>query len=137
LRRRSHATAERWVRECADKQFRRSLRRIVVDEVSYGRGHRKYLTIVWDHDRGHVVWIGKGKERDTLDPFFAKLGQRRSRRLVCVTMDMAEAYVGAVQTHAPQADIVFDRFHIERHLTEAVNEVRKVEFWRRGGRYAM
>ena len=37
--------------------------------------------------------------------------------------------------HAPQAEIVFDRFHIERYLTEAVNDVRKQEFWRRGGRY--
>ncbi len=126
---------ERWVRESAEKHFRHRLRRIGVDEVSYGRGHRKYLTIVWDHDRGHVVWIGKGKERDTLDQFFAKLGKRRSKRLVCVTMDMAEAYIGAVRTHAAQADIVFDRFHIERHLTEAVNEVRKAEFFRRGGRY--
>jgi transposase len=126
---------EQWVRESADRHLRRSLRRIGVDEVSYGRGQRKYLTIVWDHDRGQVVWIGKGKEQDTLDQFFARLGERRSRRLVCVTMDMAQAYISAVKTHAPQADIVFDRFHIERYLTEAVNEVRKAEFWRRGGRY--
>jgi transposase len=50
-------------------------------------------------------------------------------------MDMAQGYVSAVTTHAPQAEIVFDRFHIERHLTEAVNDVRKQEFFRRGGRH--
>ncbi len=50
-------------------------------------------------------------------------------------MDMAQAYIGAVKAHAPKADIVFDRFHIERHLTRAVDEVRKHEFWRKGGRY--
>src|SRR5262249_19231408 len=72
---------ERWVEESAARQFRRPLRVIGVDEVSYGRGHQKYLTIVWDHARARVVWIGQGRERDTLDAFFAKLGTRRSRRL--------------------------------------------------------
>lgn len=125
---------ERWVKDGAEKRLRRPLRRIGVDEVSYGRGH-KYLTIVWDHDRGQVVWIGKGRERDTLEQFFDRIGRRRARRLACVTMDMAHGYIAAVRSRAPQADIVFDRFHIERHLTDAVNEVRKAEFFRRKGRY--
>jgi transposase len=126
---------ERWVEESAEKQFQRPLRVLGVDEVSYGRGHSKYLTIVWDHVRARVVWIGQGRERDTLDTFFAKLGRRRSRRLEAVTMDMWQGYIGSVQTHAPQAAIVFDRFHIERYLTKAVDEVRKQEFFRRGGAY--
>lgn len=126
---------ERWVEEQAERQFRLPLRRIGVDEVSYGRGQHKYLTIVWNHDRSRVVWIGRGRDRDTLDAFFTKLGPRRARRLVVVTMDMAQGYIAAVRAHAPQAAIVFDRFHIERHLTWAVDEVRKREFWRRGGAY--
>ena len=126
---------ERWVEESAAKQFRKPLRRIGVDEVSYGRGQNKYLTVVWDHDRARIVWIGRGKDRETIDAFFAKLGPRRAHKLVAVTMDMAQGYIGAAQTHAPQADIVFDRFHIERYLTRAVDEVRKQEFWRRGGLY--
>jgi transposase len=93
---------ERWVEESAEKQFRRPLRILGVDEVSYGRGHHKYLTIVWDHVRAHVVWIGQGHERDTLDAFFAKLGRTRSRRLEAVTMDMWQGYIGSVQTHAPR-----------------------------------
>jgi transposase len=63
------------------------LRVIGIDEVSYGRGKRKYLTIVWDHTRARVVWI------------------------------------------------VFDRFHIKRYLTQAVEEIRRQEFFRRGGTY--
>jgi transposase len=126
---------ERWVEECAEKHFRRPLRRIGVDEVSYGRGQQKYLTIVWDHDRSRIVWIGHGRDRETLAGFFTKLGPRRAGRLEAVTMDMAQGYIAAVTTHAPQATIVFDRFHIERYLTWAVDEVRKQEFWRRGGAY--
>ncbi len=126
---------ERWVTAAAGRRFRRKMRRIGVDEVSYGRGQQKYLTIVWNHDRSEVVWIGKGRERDTMAAFFAALGARRAGRLTCVTMDMAHGYISATKEHAPNADIVFDRFHIERHLTNSVNDVRKAEFWRRGGRY--
>jgi len=122
-----------WVEESAERRFRRKLRTIGVDEVSYGRGQSKYLTIVWDHQAGHVVWIGQGREEHTLKTFFEKLGRRRCHRLVAVTLDMAQGYINAVREHAPQADLVFDRFHIERHLTNAVNEVRKAEFWRKGG----
>jgi transposase len=126
---------ERWVEESAARHFRAPLRRIGVDEVSYGRGQSKFLTVVWDHDRTRIVWIGHGRDRDTLSAFFTKLGPRRSMRLKVVTMDMAQGYIAAVQAHAPHADIVFDRFHIERYLTWAVDEVRKREFWRRGGAY--
>lgn len=126
---------ERWVEEAAERQFKRPLRYIGVDEVSYGRGQNKYLTIVWCHQSSRIVWIGRGKDRDTLDAFFQKLGDKRARKLVAVTMDMAQSYISAARAAAPQADIVFDRFHIERYLTQAVDEVRKREFWRRGGRY--
>jgi transposase len=126
---------ERWVDESAARHFRRPLKHIGVDEISYGRGQDKYLTIVWDHDRSRIVWIGRGRDRDTLDAFFAKLKPKRAHKLVAVTMDMAQGYIAAVQAHAPQAAIVFDRFHIERYLTWAIDEIRKQEFWRRGGAY--
>lgn len=93
------------------------LRTIGVDEVSYGRGKRKYLTIVWDHDRARVVVIGQGRERDTLDAFFAKLGPRRSRRIRVVTMDMWQGYIGSVQAHAPLG------IHVRAHAS--VSEQRR------------
>ena len=70
---------ERWVEEVAARQFRKPLRYIGVDEVSYGRGQNKYLTIVWDHVRARVVWIGHGRDRETLDAFFAKLDEKTPR----------------------------------------------------------
>jgi transposase len=124
---------KRWVEESAERHFRSPLRHIGVDEVSYGRGHRKMLTIVWDHDRARVVWIGEGNSLASLDAFYAKLGRRRCQRLIAVTMDMWNAYIRSTRTHAPQAAIVFDRFHIERYLTNAVNLVRNQEFFRHGG----
>jgi transposase len=111
---------------------RRKLSRIGVDEISYGRGHSKYLTVVWDHDRSEVVWMGEGKEGDVLRRFYAELGKARCARLKVVTMDMYEGYIQATKECAPHAAIVFDRFHVERHLSEAVDEVRRQEFFRRG-----
>ena len=84
---------EQWVSECAYQHFRRPLRVLGIDEVSYGRGQQKFLTIVWDHQRSRIVWIGKGRDRDTLGGFFAKLGHRRAHRLAAVTMDMAKGYI--------------------------------------------
>jgi transposase len=48
-------------------------------------------------------------------------------------MDMWQGDIGSVQAHAPLAEIMFDRFHIERYLTQAVEEVRRQEFFRRHG----
>jgi transposase len=122
----------RLIRWFSERPRRRALRVIGVDEVSYGRGHEKYLTVVWDHEAGEVVWVGQGRDQATLARFYERLGRRRCARLRVVTMDMFKGYIEATGAAAPQATIVFDRFHIERHLTRAVDEVRKQEFFRRG-----
>lgn len=102
---------------------------IGVDETSYKRGHR-YLTVVSCLITGKVVWVGEGSTAQTFGSFFAELGPQRSRNLAVVAMDMSEAYQKAVREHAPQADIVFDRFHVVQLLLKAVDEVRREE-WRR------
>ena len=80
-----------------------------------------------------MVWIGKGKGADTLAEFFKKLGPERTARLKLVTMDMSDAYIKAVREHAPQVDIVFDRFHVVKLLLDALDEVRKQEYWKLEG----
>jgi hypothetical protein len=64
-------TIERWVKESAARQFKKPQWVLSVDEVSYGWGMPKLLRIVWGHTRARVVWIGKCRERDTLDGFCA------------------------------------------------------------------
>jgi len=115
------------------KRKRRSWRHLGVDEFNYGRGQSKYLTVVWDHDRAEVAWVGKGKAKETLYEFFDWLGPRRVRRIRCFTLDMAEAYIEAIGERAPKARLVFDKFHIVHHLLDAVDSLRKSEFWRKGG----
>lgn len=102
------------------------LTHIGVDELSYRR-HHEYITVVVDHKRGHVVWAHPGKNADTLRAFFDELGTERCAKLEAVTIDMSGAYIKAVTECSPQAQIVFDRFHVQRLVEDAVDEVRRDE----------
>jgi transposase len=100
------------------------LRVIGIDELSYRR-HHKYVTIVTDHETGKVVWAREGKNAATLDTFFTELGPDRCAKLSNVTIDMSQAYIASVKAHAPQAEIVFDRFHVQRLAHDALDQVRR------------
>lgn len=100
------------------------LRVIGIDELSYRR-HHKYVTIITDHDTGKVVWAREGKNANTLDAFFAELGPERCATLGTVTLDMSQAYINSVKANAPQAEIVFDRFHVQRLAHDALDQVRR------------
>lgn len=103
---------------------RQPLRIIGIDEVSRKKGHR-YLTLVYDLERGDLAWVGKDRTSDTLHGFFDELGERGAARIEAVCMDMWRAYHRVVEARAPQATICFDRFHVVRHLNAAVDEARR------------
>jgi transposase len=102
------------------------LTQIGVDELSYRR-HHEYVTVVVDHRAGQLVWAHPGKDAATLTTFFDELGAERTAKLEAVTIDMAGAYIKAVTAAAPTAQIVFDRFHVQRLVHDAVDEVRRAE----------
>ena len=102
------------------------LTHIGVDELSY-RKHHKYVTIVVDHVTGRVVWAREGKNADTLRAFFEELGKERCDLIEVVTIDMSQAYISAVSECAKNARIIFDRFHVQRLVQDALDEVRRAE----------
>src|SRR5579864_1292627 len=112
---------------------RRPLHILGIDEVSRRKGHH-YLTVVYDLERGVLLWVGEDRTEQTLTRFFTELGRRRSRTLRVVCLDMWQAYLKAVRAHAPQAQVLFDRFHLGQHLNRAVDEVRRSEMRRLSGR---
>lgn len=99
---------------------------IGVDELSYRR-HHQYITVVVDHVAGRVVWAQPGKNADTLRAFFEELGPERAGNLEAVTIDMSGAYIKAVTEASPEAQIIFDRFHVQRLAHDALDEVRRAE----------
>ena len=102
---------------------------IGVDEVSYRKGHR-YLTLVSDHETRRIIWAKEGKSSETFAAFFEDLGQERCKAIKLVSMDMSEAYIQTARQYIPQAQIVFDRFHVQQLVGDAVDETRREE-WRR------
>jgi len=107
----------------------RGLVTLGVDEISYLKG-RKFCTIVYDLDRSRVIWVGKGKGRETIDKFFnEQLSEFQRKQITWASCDMSRAYTGAILHHCPNVKLVIDRFHIVKALNEAVDEVRKEE-WR-------
>ena len=115
---------ERVVDRRLDPDRLNHLRRIGIDEFSY-RKHHRYLTVVVDHDTSRVVWAGKGRSAVALEQFFAELGPGRAAQIEAVSIDMAGGYKKAVRAACPNAQIVYDRFHVQRLVSEAVDEVRR------------
>lgn len=107
----------------------RDLKKIGIDEISYAKGH-KYATVVYDLDRSCVVWVGRGKARQTIDQFFKdELSPYQKAKIKWACCDMSETFIGAILQHCPNATLVLDRFHVVKALNDAVDEVRK-EQWR-------
>lgn len=115
---------ERVVRRRCDSSRLDELKRIGVDEFSYRKRHR-YITIVVDHDRRRVVWAKEGNTTEVLESFFGELGVDRCFKIKEVTIDMSAAYIKAVQNWLPQATVIFDRFHVQKLASEALDEVRR------------
>lgn len=118
------AIIERIVARRLDLDRLSNLRRIGIDEFSY-RKHHRYLTFVVDHDRRRVVWAGQGRSSASLVPFFELLGPERCTKIETVTIDLSAAFIKAVREGLAQAEIVFDRFHVQRLATDALDEVRR------------
>lgn len=127
-----------------DKQYmREQLRRagcpaprvIGIDEIAVGRGH-SYRIVVSDLERGRPIGFG-GHDRSeaSLDEFFAWLGPEKSRKIRLAVMDMWKAFRKSTlkEGPAPQARIIYDKFHVLKHLGEAMDEVRRREYARLSG----
>jgi transposase len=107
---------------------RRLLRRLGVDEKAVAKRHQ-YVTLVCDLDRATVEYIADDRKKSSLDAYYSSLSRRQLRGIQAVAMDMWEPFIASTVAHVPdgQAKIVFDRFHIMKHMTEAVDKVRKQE----------
>jgi len=101
----------------------RKLKRIAIDEISVGKGHR-YLTIVLDLGSGAVVFVGDGKGSEALAPFWTRLKRSRAK-IKAVAIDMSPAYISAVMENLPEATIVFDHFHVIKLFNEKLSDFRR------------
>lgn len=107
---------------------------IGIDEIALRKGHT-YRIVVSDLVRRRAIWFG-GTDRSeaSLDEFYRFLGEKKAKHVRLAVMDMWKAFRNSTAHNAPQAAILFDKFHVMRHLGEALDETRKSEYRRLTGR---
>ena len=103
---------------------------IGIDEISVRKGH-SYRIVVSDLLRQRPIWFG-GEDRSeaSMDRFFKELGPKKSGKIELAVMDMWKAFTNSTRRHAPQAAILYDKFHVMRHLNDALDKIRKREYAR-------
>ena len=107
---------------------------IGIDEISIRKGHT-YRIVVSDLERRRPIWFGgDGRSEADMDGFYAWLGPRKSAGIRLAVMDMWKAFRNSTERHAPGAAILFDKFHVLRHLGDALDAVRKAEYQRLSGK---
>lgn len=101
---------------------------IGVDETSIRRGHQ-YITVVNALSEARVLEVIDDRTQASLDAFYSQYDVRELEAIESVAMDMWSAYIGSTRRHLSNADekIVFDKFHIMKHLGDAVDKVRRKE----------
>lgn len=122
---------ERW----AARRRKPVLRQMGVDEIHLGK-KQKFLTVVSNLETCEPLWFGQERKKETLDEFFpGELSSRQRARIEAACVDMWEPYRLSIEQWTPNCRIVYDKFHVMQHANAAVDEVRRAEFFRKGGRW--
>ncbi|OGT86824.1 MAG: transposase [Gammaproteobacteria bacterium RIFCSPLOWO2_12_FULL_42_18] len=104
-----------------------NLKYLGVDEVARAKGH-DYMTLVYDLSSGQLIWVHRGRTAEVFSQFLKKLQKHTKQGILAVAMDMGLAYQKAVRDDLPNADIVFDRFHVMQNFCKAMDNQRRAEF---------
>lgn len=131
------------VKELEKQYMREQLRRASqprpqvtgIDEISVRKRH-VYRIVVSDLERQRPIWFG-GTDRSeaSMDEFYRFLGEKKAQRVRLAVMDMWKPFRNSTRRNAPQAAILFDKFHVLRHLSDALDTVRKHEYGRLSGKH--
>jgi len=109
-----------------------ALQQMGVDEIFLGK-KTKFVTVVSNLETREPLWFGLERKKETLDGFFGtELSARQRLRIESACVDMWEPYSASIREWAPNCSIVYDKFHIMQHANDAIDEVRRAEFFRQG-----
>jgi transposase len=103
------------------------LKYLGVDEVARAKGH-DYMTVIYDMVEGHLIGVETGRTADVFSGFLKQLPLETAEKIEAVAMDMGPSYQKSVRDCLPNADIVFDRFHIMQNYSKALGNQRRIEF---------
>jgi transposase len=110
------------------------LEQMGVDEIYSGK-QMKFITVVSNLETGEPLWFGQDRKQETLDEFFrTQLTESQRKHIAAACVDMWRPFTNSIAQWAGNCRIVYDKFHVLQHANKAIDEVRRAEFFRRGGR---
>lgn len=121
-----HRIMERAVERGLARRDLESVPHVGIDEKNFGRG-QSYISLLTDLTESRVLEVVEGRTEEAADQLWKAIPQEQRAEVEAVAMDMWPAYINSAKTNAEQAEIVHDRFHISKHLNEAVDKVRRQE----------
>jgi transposase len=122
----THTIMKRAVQRGLDVRQLEGIRQLGLDEKSFGRG-QDYVSVMTDPVESRVIDVVPGRTEESANSLWNTLTSPQRAQIEAVSIDMWQAFENSVRTQAPQADIVYDTFHIAKYLNEAVDKVRREE----------
>jgi len=124
----------RYLQRWSATRRKEPLKQMGVDEIYFGK-QMKFITVVSNLATGEPLWFGQDRKQETLDAFFrTQLGAIQRKRIEAACVDMWRPFTNSIEQWAPNCRIIYDKFHILQHANKAIDEVRRAEFFRKGGR---
>lgn len=105
------------------------LSKLLIDEKSVRKGHC-YVTVILDGETGELLHMQEGRKKECVESFFEQLTEQQRAGVEAVGIDRSGAYQAAVEAWLPNAEIVYDRFHLVMNVNQAVDEVRRTQYRR-------
>ena len=122
----AHGIMQRAVERGLERRSVEEVRTVGIDEKSFGRGH-SYVSLMTDLGGRRVLEVVEERTQAATDALWKALPAAQRARVRGVAMDMWEPFLASTREHAPTAEIVHDKFHVSKHLNEAVDQVRRQE----------
>ena len=122
----AHRIMERAVARGLERRSMEELEAVGIDEKSFLSG-QSYVSVLSDPKGSRVLEVTEGRERASAERLFESVAPPQRQKVEAVVMDMSAAFEAAAEAKMPHAEIVHDRFHVSKHLNEAVDKVRRAE----------
>src|ERR1700740_622886 len=124
----------RYLKRWSAMRRKDGLEQMGVDEIYFGK-QMKFITVVSNLETGEPLWFGQDRKQETLDEFFrTQLSGTQRKHIEAACVDMWRPFTNSIAQWAVNCRIVYDKFHILQHANKAIDEVRRAEFFRKGGR---
>jgi transposase len=121
-----HTIVERGVARGLARRQVDQVAHVGLDEKSFGHG-QSYISLLVDLDASRELEVSQDRTTESAEQLWKSLPESQRQKVQAVAMDMSSAYEEATRQFAPQAEIVHDKFHVSKHLNEAVDQVRRLE----------